>query len=297
MPPGPTSAPFVTASRAPLQAVWVEAAEGVMRWDKPINGIQWFYRPADDAYSYRVASPIGEKYREGENVWRSYDEWHGAGAARVVGIRERVANYEAALGRGGRDLGARDGTVYVEDTLPKKYNFEFKDQKAETHFYNTYAAEVGGEAVMRENYRSPAIGKSIDVGNSFFATDVFFSQLAAVERTVGRATSGDVLEDLPAVPPLTIVRDTIDNPETKELLRSVTDGGQAGIYRFEEDDERFYQILATPNGKATFNLLDDFNFINRNRDLPAYTIVSIEVLKSGVDPDSGWKIKLHLAQA
>lgn len=283
----------------PLQAVWMEAGSdaGLMQWDQSITGIRWYYNPRDDTYFYRV-DPAEHWYgpddpiHAGQNRPLPYQSWQLAGAGRVESIVHRVGNYEEALAGGERTKGTdKKGNTFVEDQLPEKYNFEHKGQNAHTHFENTYRVD-GAEAVMRENYRSPAIGKTIDIGKTFFASDVFFSQLAAV---FAAGSSGqDLLKNLPPAPPHRIVRDTIDNAETKAILNEVNPSLLPSV-ALTPDMPAFGKVLQTPNGKASFNLLNDFNFINRYRELPAYTISRIEVLKAGQDKDSGWKIELQLA--
>ncbi len=277
---------IVGASKAPIQAVWQDSSTAkVMQWDKPITGIRWFYNTEDETYFYRIDP--GEYWysdedpiRRGENQPHRYDQWQDAGAERVAGIRARVQNYEKTGLK--RAIGGKEQT-FVDDDLPKKFDFDNSGKKATTHFYNTYSPDA---AIMRENYRSPELGKS------FFASDVFFSQLAAV--CAQEKYSKDMIRDLPPAPPAKIVRDTIDNADTKRVLQTVNPEQDAETILLPSQPS-FGQVLQTPNGKATFNLLNDFNFINRYRELPAYSISQMIIKKSGSDPATGWKIELHLA--
>jgi hypothetical protein len=289
---GSPARPAAMPAHPPLQAVWEEVPDRpeLKRWDASITGIRWYFNTVRQTYFYRVdpgehwygpADPI----RAGQDQEHPYEAWHTAGRERVGGIQGRVHAYENDFGLE-RDVGnvrGKEGAKYVDDTLPAKFNFLHKGQDTATHFANTYSPEA---AIMRENYRTP------DLGKSFFASDVFFSQLAVVAS--GGKSSGDLLKTLPPEPPAKIVRDTIDNDETKKVLNAVNASLAAELTLVPSQPE-FGQVLQTPNGKATFNLLNDFNFINRARELPAYTIARMVIRKSGDDPATGWKIELHLA--
>jgi len=304
VPASPGPAQRVTASAAPLQAVWEELEGGTLKWDKPINGIQWFYRPEDDKYSYQVVSTfVDKKYIPGQGQWRPYATWQEAGVAHTAAIADRVATYEKARGGGDHSIGTRPrgapaigSEIYVHDELPEQFDFEHEGKPTQSHFYNDYFADGGGTAVFRENYLS-------NPDKSFFASDAFFSQFAAAAslHKTGRRSSGG-LETLPTKPPATIVRDTIDNAATKKVLQEVTgiaaaaDVGESE-HEFDVGQPAFAQILGTPNGKATLNIIDDFNFINRSKGKAAYTIDRITVLHAAGSGNSGWKIRLHTAKA
>ncbi|MFZ9754052.1 MAG: DUF4157 domain-containing protein [Cyanobium sp.] len=275
-------------SDTPLQAVWIKDPhhESQMQWDKSINGIRWYYNQKKDMYFYLVDQDEhwyaeDDKIRDGANILRKFEDWQRAGQKRVEGIQDRVNKYNEIL-KNGRKMGpTNDESTFVEDTLPEEFKFLHNNQPTETHFYNTYSDNT---AEMRENYKSEKV-------ESFFASDVFFSQLAAVKNP----NSNDLLEALPQEPPKKIVRDTIDNVETKNVLKNIH-GGEPGKTVLLPSNPNFGKVLQTPNGKATFNLLNDFNFINRQRNLPSYTFIQITLLKNGFDPDTGWKIELELSQ-
>ena len=91
-----------------------------------------------------------------------------------------------------------------------------------------------------------------------------------------------------------IVRETIDNDATKKVLKEVNPELEESI-TLKPNQSDFGEVLHTPNGKATFNLLNEFNFINRYRKLPAYTIESMIIRHQNSDPETGWTIELILA--
>ena len=268
---------------APLQAVWVEEGSE-MRWDKPINGIQWFYDPRTNLYKYEVTSFGEEKdesngkgpnnqYLAGQDIYRPYEDWLEANMIRAQEITERIENYDK-LDKS-RDSGTdrKDkNKVYVEDDLGKL------DGEHKTHFDNTYSAD-GSQAIMRENY----LYLSEDLKGSFFASDVFFSQLAHVNQKLGR-------EHTPFIPPHEIIRDHVVNKDTIKVLQTVIPGSYAST------TPQFSSIMRTPNGKTTFNIIDDLNALNRARDVhaPIYTITGLSVQHTGTNEDSGWSINLTI---
>ena len=276
-------------SKAPIQAVWNKTDKStVMKWDKSITGIRWFYNTEDETYYYSIENDE-YWYKQDDPIYRgqleeySYEAWHSAGAERVEGIKNRVKNYEKAVTDRNKGQARKERVNFVQDDLPEKFNFEHKGQPTSTHFYNNYSSDA---AIMLENYRSPQLGKS------FFASDVFFSQLAGVYSQ--EKFSKDLIKDLPEEPPKKIVRETIDNDATKKVLKEVNPELEESI-TLKPNQSDFGEVLQTPNGKATFNLLNDFNFINRYRKLPAYTIESMIIRHQNSDPETGWTIELILA--
>ncbi|MFB9242459.1 hypothetical protein IV454_15885 [Massilia antarctica] len=171
-----------------------------------------------------------------------------------------------------RDHGTRGGKTWFEDRA--------KDERGPmaTHFCNTYSPE---EALMQENY----LARNIH-GKSFNASDVFFSQW----RQAMQSDAGDI----PDRPPSRIVRDTIDNPESKEALIKMY-GEDVNTYNEIVGSENFNTILhATPNGKTTRAIVDDYNQINRERNKPLFRIIRLTVRKTSAQ--GGWKLEFHLAE-
>jgi hypothetical protein len=283
-----------------IQAKWEAAADDILKWDKSIMAIRWYYNKKTDKFFYHIEKgmehwfPAKELAELQENAGKefSYEDWWAAGEKRVEGIVKRVATYRefASEGKYTRETGLvkrgpSAGMRYVEDTFKEGYNFVFKEQSAQTHFHNNYTQEL---AQMRENYRTPKL-------KAFFASDVFFDQFATAVKEAN-SLKGNLLDELPEKPPEVILRDTIDNEETKEVLKGI-DLGTRQEREMLPTDPLFGAILNTPNGKATYNIVNDYNFLNRSRQLPAYTIAKIVIENKTGNKETGWKIYFHIEKA
>ena len=215
---------------------------------------------------------------EGQNQEYSYSELCKSCAVHVGEIESRVADYDSLAGKEIETDVNADGTYVDETVTDKKFAPKGKKTESETHFYNTYSDRI---AIMRENYKDPDI-------KSFFASDVFFSQFA---RAFGDKKCSGFLLKLPTTLPRQIKRDTIDNEDTKKTLREIVKKKKL----LRPQDEEFMEILYTQNGKTTFNIVNDFNFINRYRGYPAYIIESIEI-QYNEELGSRWNIIFNLSQ-
>ena len=196
--------------------------------------------------------------------------------------------------------------LYIDDDFQNnKYNFDHQGNKTQTHFYNDFHKSANRSIdtiTARENYKSndPKVKNDLN----FFASSVLLAQLAAAAQFAANNRKNmsiknpiNLIEDVPKVPPSKIIRDTIDNEKTKNLLLEASPEQLEHVSISARDEIYSKLILESDNGKSTRNFLCDYNTLNIARNQPQYDISTIDIMKSGADPQTGWKMCINISKA
>ena len=159
--------------------------------------------------------------------------------------------------------------------------------KNKNEFRNSYSQNL---VLMNQNYNNPKM--------DFNASDAFLDQYATVFSK--DKPLGTFEETLPKSPPKEIIRHGVVNDITRDIINNEVrkknfKPNQKLIY--EKKNEFFILLLDTPNVKSTNHMLNDFNTINRNRELTdlQYEIKKLTVVMGGT-PDDAFNIIIETGQ-
>lgn len=119
--------------------------------------------------------------------------------------------------------------------------------------------------LMGDNYRPP--------WHKYFASDAFFSQWLAAIQAAGKS------DELPTKFPSTFYRNNIDNAATNAVIQKILPGEADGLVVMRPSHEHWAELLESPNGKSTLNIVQEYNMINKARGQDAYRIKSIQVYR------------------
>lgn len=203
-------------------------------------------------------------------------------------IADRVAKYDANWRLGLKSSVVRKGNLTVPRHLPDaitkdpdpsdlfqdpKHWFEIDERpplkaKADgeavppnqNHYMNMYH-DTAKAAVMLENFRHRDA--------EYYASDAFFNQWM-------RATKAGDLKGLPSEFPAVIYRNHIENPDTLDAIHTLG-GGSVPNMDVEVGSEAWHKLKATPNVKATINMMNDFNTINIERGRSKFKCIGLRI--------------------
>ena len=223
--------------------------------------------------------------------------------------KNKGQRYMQALNDRNSDTCAQDTATIPEATLAEKLNVVWKTipandvtlkdgVKESDHFYDVITALKTMKSLYYHSYLSPRPGLIIAASNEGHDVDSETSMPWRWSTVVGTLWQmACTKDDLPASSLKMILRSTITNPDTKDVLKEALLRAKVNMRTldtiektFTRVDEAFYAILGSPNGNGVTWLLQEFA-----EDFGKKTVTKIVVVAEMDDPtDPLWDIKFFI---
>jgi hypothetical protein len=272
-----------------IQRKWIEAENGKLQWDKPMQGLSWLYDPESQRMAFQ--GEVSEQHADLANKWLSHGEWLklGWGLFFPPKKQEEKGGEEDVL-----EKFFKDGQRRFERLKSAKGKLSAKTKHSRDWFFENYYIQDGKHSQditnIKTNYRYLPSNVNDPSKNGQYVNqfDIFAGKIVADQNygleggemyydletdAIAQMSNSEILyqqwkiakkrvetEEGRSIPvPLRVLRRAhVAGPEGRKVTTAIREKiKDTGDVTFTSKDKEFYLLLGAPNCIAAIWLICD----------------------------------------